>query len=90
MDAAAIESFRTLTAPGRHVDDVCGGMSDPSFHVLEDGSEARVARVSGAQGRGDASQVAGEVAFFEGGDVVEGVDEGAVEEVDGARRVLLP
>ncbi|MGW8763615.1 hypothetical protein ACWGN5_14050 [Streptomyces sp. NPDC055815] len=35
-DPAAIESFRELTAPGAQVDDVCGGMADPSFYVLDD------------------------------------------------------
>ncbi|WP_369148328.1 hypothetical protein [Streptomyces sp. R44] len=35
-DPDAIESFRELTAPGGRVDDVCGGMADPSFHVLDD------------------------------------------------------
>ncbi|MFJ5831423.1 hypothetical protein [Streptomyces sp. NPDC093089] len=35
-EATAIESFRSLTAPGSHVDEVCGGMADPSFHVLDD------------------------------------------------------
>ncbi|MER5207445.1 hypothetical protein [Streptomyces sp. NPDC002825] len=34
-DPDAIESFRELTAPGRHVDDVCGGTVDPSFDVLD-------------------------------------------------------
>ncbi|MFE5593084.1 hypothetical protein [Streptomyces sp. NPDC056549] len=33
---SAIESFRALTAPGDHVDDVCAGREDPSFHVLDD------------------------------------------------------
>ncbi|MEU0402383.1 hypothetical protein ABZ318_19510 [Streptomyces sp. NPDC006197] len=32
----AIASFQALTAPGRHVDDVCDGSTDPSFHVLDD------------------------------------------------------
>ncbi|MGW1931803.1 hypothetical protein [Streptomyces sp. NPDC001919] len=32
----AIESFHRLTAPGRHVDDLCGGRTDPSFHALDD------------------------------------------------------
>ncbi|MFD8210243.1 hypothetical protein ACFV2S_28035 [Streptomyces sp. NPDC059695] len=32
----AIESFRALTAPGAHVDDVCAGSADPSFSVLDD------------------------------------------------------
>ncbi|MFI0923918.1 hypothetical protein ACH4TP_08320 [Streptomyces sp. NPDC021012] len=34
-DPDAIESFRGLTAPGSHVDEVCGGNVDPSFHVLD-------------------------------------------------------
>lgn len=32
----AIESFRELTAPGSHVDEVCAGGADPAFHVLDD------------------------------------------------------
>lgn len=31
-----IESFRELTAPGSHVDDVCDGTADPSFYVVDD------------------------------------------------------
>ncbi|MER7536726.1 hypothetical protein ABTX77_18375 [Streptomyces sp. NPDC097704] len=33
---AAIGSFQDLTAPGRHVDEVCAGSVDPSFSVLDD------------------------------------------------------
>ncbi|ROQ36370.1 hypothetical protein EDD98_5466 [Streptomyces sp. PanSC19] len=32
----AIESFQALTAPGHHVDEMCGGSTDPSFCVLDD------------------------------------------------------
>ncbi|KOU30177.1 hypothetical protein ADK52_04795 [Streptomyces sp. WM6372] len=32
----AIDSFRDLTRPGEHVDDVCNGITDPGFHVMED------------------------------------------------------
>ncbi|MFE2142412.1 hypothetical protein ACFXA3_11800 [Streptomyces sp. NPDC059456] len=32
----AIDSFRALTRPGEHVDDVCNGITDPAFHVMED------------------------------------------------------
>ncbi|MFB8405263.1 hypothetical protein [Streptomyces sp. NPDC055912] len=35
-DVAAVESFRSLTAPGRHVDDACAGRAHPSFSVLDD------------------------------------------------------
>ncbi|WP_395358508.1 hypothetical protein ACHGLA_01775 [Streptomyces sp. YH02] len=31
-----IESFRELTAPGTHVDDLCAGRTDPSFYVVDD------------------------------------------------------
>ncbi|MFJ5073213.1 hypothetical protein ACIP8Z_01230 [Streptomyces sp. NPDC088553] len=31
-----IESFHELTAPGAHVDDMCGGRTDPSFYVVDD------------------------------------------------------
>ncbi|MFF7438353.1 hypothetical protein [Streptomyces sp. NPDC008122] len=33
---AAVGSFQDLTAPGRHVDEVCAGSVDPSFSVLDD------------------------------------------------------
>ncbi|MFF5922525.1 hypothetical protein ACFY8C_29945 [Streptomyces flavochromogenes] len=32
----AIESFRELTVPGTHVDDMCGGRTDPAFYVVDD------------------------------------------------------
>lgn len=35
-DAAAVDSFRALTAPGRHIDDVCDGTADPAFYVVDD------------------------------------------------------
>ncbi len=35
-DPAAIRAFQDLTAPGPAVDDVCGGVQDPGFHVLDD------------------------------------------------------
>ncbi|MDX2561180.1 hypothetical protein PV371_16135 [Streptomyces sp. TX20-6-3] len=31
-----IESFHELAAPGAHVDDMCGGRTDPSFYVVDD------------------------------------------------------
>lgn len=36
VDLAAVEAFRELTAPGRHVDDVCGGITDPAFYVVDE------------------------------------------------------
>ncbi|KOG35659.1 MULTISPECIES: hypothetical protein [Streptomyces] len=36
VDIASIESFRALTAPGRRLDEVCGGTADPSFYALDD------------------------------------------------------
>ncbi|MFJ3201259.1 hypothetical protein [Streptomyces sp. NPDC086989] len=33
---AAVDSFRTLTRPGEHVDEVCNGITDPAFHVMDD------------------------------------------------------
>ncbi|MFI1941168.1 hypothetical protein ACH44C_29000 [Streptomyces purpureus] len=35
-DSAAVESFRELTAPGPHVDEVCDGTADPAFYVVDD------------------------------------------------------
>ncbi|MFE6834951.1 hypothetical protein ACFVFI_08930 [Streptomyces sp. NPDC057705] len=35
-DVHAVESFRALMAPGRHVDEVCDGTADPSFYVVDD------------------------------------------------------
>lgn len=32
----AIDSFLTLTRPGGHVDEVCNGITDRAFHVMED------------------------------------------------------
>ncbi|MER7465872.1 hypothetical protein [Streptomyces sp. NPDC097981] len=32
----AVDSFQALTRPGEHVDDLCNGISDPGFHVMED------------------------------------------------------
>lgn len=32
----AIRSFLELTSPGRHVDDLCNGSSDPDFHLADD------------------------------------------------------
>ncbi|WP_328622337.1 hypothetical protein [Streptomyces sp. NBC_00354] len=32
----AIDSFWNLTRPGEHVDDVCNGITDPEFHVMQD------------------------------------------------------
>ncbi|MET9881965.1 hypothetical protein ABZZ20_02190 [Streptomyces sp. NPDC006430] len=31
----AIDAFWSLTRPGEHVDDVCNGITDPGFHVME-------------------------------------------------------
>ncbi|MEU7065935.1 hypothetical protein [Streptomyces sp. NPDC046161] len=33
---SAVDSFRELTAPGRHVDAVCDGTTDPAFYVVDD------------------------------------------------------
>ncbi|MFF5970159.1 hypothetical protein ACFY7C_01405 [Streptomyces sp. NPDC012769] len=35
-EGEAIESFRTLTAPGARVDELCGGISAPDFSVVDD------------------------------------------------------
>ncbi|MFJ8013776.1 hypothetical protein [Streptomyces sp. NPDC096339] len=35
-DAAAVESFRELTAPGENADDVCVGNAEPRFYVVDD------------------------------------------------------
>ncbi|MFD5769381.1 hypothetical protein ACFWIN_26670 [Streptomyces sp. NPDC127049] len=35
-DPAAIEAFHELTSPGPAVDEVCGGLRDPGFSVLDD------------------------------------------------------
>lgn len=35
-DRAAVDSFHALTAPGRHVDDVCAGITDPTFYIVDD------------------------------------------------------
>ncbi|MCX5149403.1 hypothetical protein OHB36_21935 [Streptomyces sp. NBC_00320] len=32
----AIDSFWNLTRPGEHVDDLCNGITDPGFHVMQD------------------------------------------------------
>lgn len=32
----AVDSFWNLTRPGDHVDDLCNGITDPGFHVMED------------------------------------------------------
>ncbi|MFE6843943.1 hypothetical protein [Streptomyces sp. NPDC057686] len=34
--ADAIDSFWSLTRPGEHVDDLCNGITDPEFHVVQD------------------------------------------------------
>ncbi|MFJ9825092.1 hypothetical protein ACIRSU_12025 [Streptomyces sp. NPDC101160] len=31
----AIDAFRALTAPGRHVDELCAGITDPYFYVVD-------------------------------------------------------
>ncbi|MEU6893585.1 hypothetical protein ABZ934_17640 [Streptomyces sp. NPDC046557] len=35
-DRAAVDSFYALTAPGHHLDDVCAGITDPTFYVVDD------------------------------------------------------
>ncbi|MET9954337.1 hypothetical protein ABZ135_22710 [Streptomyces sp. NPDC006339] len=35
-DREAIESFRYLTAPGTRVDELCAGVRDPDFYVVDD------------------------------------------------------
>ncbi len=35
-DGAAVESFRELTTPGLDVDDLCSGVVDPDFYVIDD------------------------------------------------------
>ncbi|MFI8327244.1 hypothetical protein [Streptomyces sp. NPDC085529] len=35
-DPAAVEAFHALTCPGPAVDDVCGGVPDPGFRVVDD------------------------------------------------------